>query len=146
MDEESEYLISQLVDEWRNISLCTGFRNQIVDVLSSPSFPIDQLRILAESDISFFASGPNILGQVLEWNRAIGRIVYFSPTLLLLPLDIKGVIAHELARVFLGTERNRLQLWRVSAAARHDEEEADELAASWGFPVPEAYREQSLIS
>jgi hypothetical protein len=102
MDEERGYLISQLINEGQTISLSTEFRNHIVDVLSSPNLPIHQLRILTESDISFFASGPNILGQVLELHRAIGRIVYLSSKLLEQPSDIKAVIAHELAHVLLG--------------------------------------------
>jgi hypothetical protein len=64
MEEEREYFISQLIDESRNISLSIEFRNYLVDVLNSPNLPINQLRILAESDISLLASGPNILGQV----------------------------------------------------------------------------------
>ena len=140
MDEEREYLISQLIDECRNISLSAEFRNHIVDVLSSPNFPIDQLLILAESDISFFAPEPNILAQEFELNRAIGRIVYLSPTLLEMPSDIKAVIAHELAHVVLGRREESSSTVDVSAAARHDEKEADDLAESWGFRVPESYR------
>ena len=140
MEGEREYLISQLIDESQNISLSTEFRNHIVDVLSSKNLPINQLRILAESDISFFASGPNILGRVLELNRSIGRIVYFSPTLLEIPSDIKAIIAHELAHVVLGHGQESSSTEEVSAAARHDEKKADKLAESWGFRVPESYR------
>lgn len=140
MDAEREDFISQLMDESRNICLSTGLRNHIVDVLSSQNFPINHLRILAESNISFFSPETNILGQVFEWNRAIGRIVYFSPKLMELPSDIKGVIAHELAHVFLQHGDELLSAGEASAIARRDEDEADKLAESWGFPVSEAYR------
>ncbi len=140
MEEEREYFISQLIDEPRNISLSTEFRNYLVDVLNSPNLPINQLQILAESDISFFASEPNILGRVFEWKRSIGRIVYFSPTILEMPSDIKAIIAHELAHVVLGHREESSSTAEVSAAARHDEKETDKLAESWGFRVPESYR------
>jgi Zn-dependent protease with chaperone function len=140
LEEEREYLISQLIDEWRNISLSIEFRNHIVDVLNSPNLPINQLRILAESDISFFAPGPNILGQVRELKPSIGRIVYFSPRLLEMPSDIKAIIAHELAHVVLEHGEEPSSTEEVSAAARDDEKEADKLAESWGFRVPESYR------
>ena len=73
MDEEREYLISQLIDECQNISLSTEFRNHIVDVLSSPNFPIDQLRILAASDISFLRPDPIFSGMCLNGTERLGE-------------------------------------------------------------------------
>lgn len=70
-------------------------------------------------------------------------IVYLSPELLSAPLEeIRGVIAHELAHVFLGHDEVSMPLGQAEIVGNRDEDAADRLAESWGFKLPASYRER----
>jgi hypothetical protein len=83
-------------------------------------------------DVTFFAPAPWKNGQV--YPRGFGgsnAVIYLSPTLEGLPQEeVDFIVAHEFAHANLGHDNYFGNIDSI-------EDEADALAAKWGFVVPE---------
>lgn len=107
--------------------------------------PTDVLSKLNDIEFRFLAPDPIFLGLVTQLHRrkdlerrgkvrrrTLETVVYLSPKLIGKGDDeIRGVIAHELAHLFLGHKDDP----SINAAqeAEDGEREANELARKWGF-------------
>jgi hypothetical protein len=146
-ENDRDEFISKLIDTTENVWLGCEFLEHVRFVLGR--IPIDVLELLAGNsenylpvcDIAFFAPDSNFLGRVLDSTCTNGRIVYLSPILLSQPVeDVRAVIAHELAHVFLNHEDTPLPVGEWRALGTKNEEAADQLAESWGFKLPNSYK------
>ena len=146
-ENDRDNFISKLIDDTENMWLGCEFLKHVRFVLGR--IPIDVLELLAGNDqkympgcdIAFFAPDRNVLGRVLDRTCTNGRIVYLSPVLLTRSAEkVRAVIAHELAHVFLNHEDTPVPVGEAHALGTKNEEAADQLAESWGFKLPDSYK------
>jgi hypothetical protein len=148
--DDREGFISQIIDGMTSY-LDPAYLPHVKAVLNSA--PITDLEKLADSNVALFAIDPNFWGLTLEPRSFDGPIIYLSPHLLSRPeSEIRAVVAHEFAQVVLGhmspPEENAFDKHAESGEktayelARSDEEAADNLAESWGFKLPQSYKDR----
>jgi hypothetical protein len=146
--EDREEFISKIIDG-TNSYLDTPYLPHVMVVLNS--VPIADLEKLSNSDVALFAIDPKFRGHVLDRRSFSGPILYLSPQLLSRPEnEIRGTIAHEFAHVALNhmdpEESAHAQLAKsheeIVNEATSDEDAADRLAESWGFKLPQSYRDR----
>jgi len=148
--ETREYHISKIIDS-TNSYLDTPYLPHVMAVLNS--VPIADLEKISNSNVALFAIDPNFRGHVLEPRSFSGPIIYLSPQLFSLEEnenEIRATIAHEFAHVALNhmdpEESAHAQLAKsheeIVNEATSDEDAADRLAESWGFKLPQSYRDR----
>ena len=142
LNDDRQYFVSQLIDGSRKSWLGRDFLIPLLDVLNSPHVSTNVLKQLAEDEFIFFAPDRNFVGRVFDISPTTERIVYLSPELLEPSHDIRAVIAHELAHLFLRHEEAPIPSESASVTARRNEQEADKLAESWGFKLPPSYTDR----
>jgi Zn-dependent protease with chaperone function len=136
MEDDRVYFISQLLDDDSNLWLAPQFCEIVKKVLIG--LPIEVLQALTKRNLAFFAPDPNFLGRAMPLNAEPGwSVIYLAPQLLSEKHEtIMAVIAHELAHVHL---RHLERSVEASNSGALDEHEVDQLAAAWGFPLPESF-------
>jgi hypothetical protein len=140
-NDDRECFISQIIDGMTSY-LDPAYLPHVLAVLNS--VPIANLEKIAEDNAALFAIDPNRFGQVLDPRSFDGPIVYLSPKLLSYPEgEIRAVIAHEFAEVVLDHDEHAEPGEKTAyELAKSNEEAADKLAESWGFKLPQSYKDR----
>ena len=117
---------------------CSDFYAHLEKVLWK--LPAEVLETLYDRIGIIFAPSKFAWGRVMTLSLRDGYCVYFSPCLLdEATTVIEGVIAHELAHVYLGHEEAPVPDTQDSMdVATHNEREADRVATAWGFEQPQS--------